>query len=65
MSSLTPRELEIMRLLGERKGLREIAFNLRISPDTARKHRDNAVRKTGAGSQTAVILEIDRASRQG
>jgi len=41
----------------------EIAARLGIARETARKHRDNAVRRTGSGSQTAAVLELDREER--
>lgn len=63
MSDLTPREREVMRLIGSGMGPREVAARLGISPDTARKHRDNAVRRSGTGSQTALVRDLDRKDR--
>jgi len=60
---LTPREREVLRLLGQGFGVGEIAARLGIARETARKHRDNAVRRTGSGSQTAAVLELDREER--
>ena len=53
----TPREREVMRLIALGHGPREIASRLGISPETARKHRDNAVRKSGTGSQVAAVIQ--------
>jgi DNA-binding CsgD family transcriptional regulator len=61
--TFTEREREVLRLVGEGKGPREIAARLGISPDTVRKHRDNAVRRSGTGSQIAAILQLDRTDR--
>lgn len=55
---MTPREREVLRLIGMGLGPREIAARLGIQPETARKHRDNAVRKSGTGSQTAAVLKL-------
>jgi DNA-binding CsgD family transcriptional regulator len=54
---LTPREIEILELLG--KGLEsiEIGNRLFISPHTVDKHRKNMISKTGARNITA-LLEI-------
>ena len=63
VDDLTPREREVLRLRGLGLGTREIAHRLGISPDTARKHRDNAVRRSGTGSETRAVLELDRVDR--
>ena len=55
---LTRRERQVMGMIGEGFGVREIAQRLAITPDTARKHRDNAVRKDGTGSQAAVVRKL-------
>ena len=60
--SLTERECEVMRLVAQGHGMREIALRLGITEHTARKHRDNAVRKGGEGSQTAVAVRLSTAS---
>ena len=60
---LTAREREVLRLCGKGLGVREVGAQLGISPNTARKHRDNAVRRMGTGSQVAAVLELDRAER--
>ncbi len=60
---LTTREREVLRLYGKGLGAGEIGKALGISRDTARKHRDNAVRRLGTGSQVAAVLELDRTER--
>jgi DNA-binding CsgD family transcriptional regulator len=60
---LTAREREVLRLYGRGLGAREVGARLGISPDTARKHRDNAVRRMGTGSQVTAVLELDRSER--
>ena len=57
---LTAREREVLGLVGQGKGVREIAAQLGIAPDTARKHRDNAVQRVGKGSQAAAVADLMR-----
>jgi DNA-binding NarL/FixJ family response regulator len=61
---LTAREREVLRLRGRGLGVGEIATRLGISPETARKHRDNAVQRLGTGSEIAAAVELDRAERE-
>jgi len=58
MSALTPRERQVLGLIAEGMGTREIASRLGIAADTARKHRDNAVSRVGKGSQAAAVAEL-------
>jgi two-component system response regulator NreC len=46
-SSLSPREKEILRLLGEGYSTKEIAEKLVVSPSTIHSHRSNLVTKLG------------------
>jgi DNA-binding NarL/FixJ family response regulator len=46
-STLTRREREVMRLIGEGSSAKDIAHKLGISPKTAQVHRDNLKRKLG------------------
>jgi DNA-binding NarL/FixJ family response regulator len=46
-TELTGRELEVYRLIGKGYNLAEIASTLRMSPETARTHRENARKKLG------------------
>lgn len=60
MSKWTPREREVLSLIAQGYGTREIAQRLGITAETARKHRDNAVRRDGRGSQVAVVRDLDK-----
>lgn len=48
LDALSPREEQVLVLIGDGLGLREIADELDISPWTVRSHRDNGRRKLGA-----------------
>ena len=54
LSTLTPRELEILKLIGESFKSREIADYLNISPGTVDKHRTNIMRKLDLHSASAL-----------
>ena len=47
IAALTPREREVMRLIGEGSSAKDIAHKLGISPKTAQVHRDNLKHKLG------------------
>jgi DNA-binding NarL/FixJ family response regulator len=47
---LSPREREVLQLLAEGWGVRQIAKTLNLSGKTVETHRANILRKTGAGS---------------
>ena len=55
-AQLTPRELEILSLVGEGKANKEIATELTISERTARTHVSNILRKLGLSSRTQAAL---------
>lgn len=55
---LTDREEQVLMLLGEGLGLREIGRRLDISHWTVRGHRDNARRKLGAATQTQAVAIV-------
>ena len=58
---LTPRELQIMRLLVAGRDTQEIADQLEISPFTVRNHIRRARRKLNANTRIeAVLLAIRR-----
>jgi DNA-binding NarL/FixJ family response regulator len=53
---LTPRELEVLRLVGDGKPNKEIAAQLGISEPTARRHVSNILAKLGLSSRTQAAL---------
>lgn len=58
---LTPREMEVLRLLAEGKPNKGIAFDLGVSEHTAKFHVGSILSKLDAGSRTeAVTLAIRR-----
>ena len=59
--ALTPREVEVLRLVAAGLTNREIAATLWIAPGTVRKHLDNAYAKLGVGSRTAAVAVAFRA----
>ncbi|HEX7974348.1 MAG TPA: response regulator transcription factor [Anaerolineales bacterium] len=52
---LTPRELEVLGLLGQGKTNKEIAAELVISERTAKFHISSILRKLGAGNRTEAL----------
>lgn len=58
---LTPRELQVLRMLADGLGNKEIASKLGISDHTAKFHVTQILGKLGAGSRTeAVAIGIRR-----
>lgn len=55
LQGLTDRELEVLRLLGEARTVREIATMLHLSPKTVETHRVNLIRKLGLGSSAELL----------
>jgi len=55
VGSLTPRELEVLRLVAQGKATKEIAAALRISHRTVDSHRARILEKTGAHTVAEVI----------
>ena len=55
LSTLSPREREVLQLATEGYGNPEIAEKLFISPRTAETHRTNLMRKLGLQSQTDLV----------
>jgi DNA-binding NarL/FixJ family response regulator len=53
---LTPREVEVLRLVGAGRSNKEIAAELGISERTARTHVSNILRKLGLSSRTQAAL---------
>lgn len=62
--AITEREEEILLLLGEGLGEREIAVRLGISRWTVRAHRSNARRKLNAITTTQAVAIVIRAQRE-
>jgi len=59
LEALTPREIEVLRLLAAGLGNKEIASRLRISDHTVKFHVASVMGKLGASSRTeAVTLGI-------
>ena len=54
-SSLTPREREVVQLLAEGKGNKEVAATLKISVKTAETHRTNIMRKLECHSLSDLV----------
>ena len=57
---LTDRQEEVILLIGEGLGLGEIAELLGISRWTAKDHRDNAIRRLNATSQSHAVAIVVR-----
>lgn len=58
--SLSPRELEVLRLIAEGKTDREIAADLFISPHTVMRHVSHILNKLGLESRTAAAAHAIR-----
>ncbi|WP_379624410.1 helix-turn-helix transcriptional regulator [Pseudonocardia sp. GCM10023141] len=56
---VTAREAEVLELVGERAGNREIAARLHLSARTVEKHVANLLRKTGATDRAALVLAAE------
>lgn len=61
---ITDREEEVLLLLGDGHGEREIAVRLGISRWTVRAHRSNARRKLSARTTTHAVAIVVRAQRE-
>ena len=57
-NGLTPREYEVMSLVGAGKTNQEIARILWLSPNTVRKHLENVFEKVGATNRTAAVARV-------
>jgi len=53
--SLTPRELEVLTLMGQGRSNSEIAASLSIAPRTAKVHVQNILSKLGATNRTEAV----------
>jgi len=55
---LTPREREVLRLVGRGQTNREIARTLWISPNTVRSHLENVFEKLGVTNRVAAVARV-------
>ncbi len=62
LDPLTPRELEIMRLIGKGYSNPEIASELVVSVNTIKKHTSNIYSKLGVSSRTQAIARAQQLS---
>lgn len=53
--SITPREQEVLHLIAHEYSTRQIAQLLCVSFDTAKSHRQNLLRKLGAGNVAGLV----------
>jgi len=57
---LTPREIEVLMLLADGKGNKEIANRLKVSEHTVKFHVSSILGKLGAASRTEAVTEAIR-----
>ena len=60
LSTLTPRELEVLALLGTGGTLKDAAATLRRSVKTVESHRDNIARKLGLSRRGELVRVVER-----
>ncbi|BAM02293.1 putative LuxR family transcriptional regulator [Phycisphaera mikurensis NBRC 102666] len=60
LSVLTPRELEVLALLGSGGTLKDAAADLRRSVKTVESHRDNIARKLGLSRRGELVRVVER-----
>ena len=58
LATLTPRELDVLRLLRSDLGGPDIARELRVSPNTMRTHTKNIFEKLGVHTRTAAVARL-------
>lgn len=62
---LTPRQLAVLRLLGEAKSNKQIAYELSISQETVKIHISAILRKLRVSSRAQAVLVSHQLRRQG
>ena len=65
LENLTPRELEVLKLLAGGKTNKEIAWLLRITVNTAKKHVSQVLAKLGVSSRMEAALLYIRSGTSG
>ena len=60
MKMLTPREEQVLALLARGLGLRKVALELDIELSTARKHKENVMKKLDLHSTAQLVLHALR-----
>ena len=63
VDALTERELQVVRLVVDRRTNPEIAEALFLSPKTVETHMRNVFRKLGVSSRVEVARTVERADR--
>lgn len=56
LEMLTPRQMTVLRLLGEAKSNKQIAYELNISQETVKIHISAILRKLGASSRAQAVM---------
>lgn len=56
LETLTPRQMTVLRLLGEAKSNKQIAYELSISQETVKIHISAILRKLGASSRAQAVM---------
>lgn len=59
---LSPRELQVLRLLADGRSTKQIAEQLFVSPETVRMHVKHVLRKTNAANRTEAVARYLRAA---